>query len=129
MKNLEKLAMSTATNFYYLSPRIKELKELKKLIFIKSHIDSIPPEIGELSNLEVLQISWGRGIRFLPAEIGGLKNLEYLGLTRNQLTTLPEQIKYLTKLKRLDLRENNFSVEERQRIKKLLPNCKIIFEY
>ncbi|EAY31628.1 hypothetical protein M23134_05134 [Microscilla marina ATCC 23134] len=45
----------------------------------------------------------------------------------NDLTKLPEEIKKLRNLKLLNLKFNNFSDEEKARIKKLLPNTEIKF--
>lgn len=63
----------------------------------------------------------------IPPEIGNLKNLEVLWLTKNQLKSLPQEICQLTKLKELGLTDNPILRKERKRIQKLLPNCKIEF--
>ncbi|MGE8712328.1 leucine-rich repeat domain-containing protein, partial [Leptospira interrogans] len=63
----------------------------------------------------------------LPKEIGQLKNLYNLGLGTNQLTTLPKEIGQLKKLQWLLLSVNPILPQEKERIRKLLPNCEIRF--
>ena len=64
---------------------------------------------------------------FYDDYINYLSNLKEFDLTYNQLTSLPESIGKLTNLERLDLRNNPMSDEEKERIKKLLPNTYISF--
>ena len=51
----------------------------------------LPPEIGQLTNLNVLNLA-GNQLRTLPPEIGELTNLTDLCLAENQLCTLPPEI-------------------------------------
>jgi Leucine-rich repeat (LRR) protein len=87
---------------------------------------TLPAQIGELKNLTELNLHWNR-LSTLPAQIGELKNLTLLDLRYNQLSTLPAQIGELKNLKYLYLQGNKFSKEEQERIRKLLPKCKIEF--
>ena len=62
----------------------------------------------------------------LPAEVGQWKNLTQLDLEDNQLTSLPAEIANLKdNLRELDLRNNNFSQEEKDKIKGWLPKTNI----
>jgi len=73
---------------------------------IKSNtISFLPPEIGSLRNLQVLQLTLN-GLRALPSEIGLLTNLRALFLGHNALTELPAEIGLLTELKGLYLHNN-----------------------
>ena len=65
-------------------------------------VDSIPPEIGHLTNVCGLFINNCR-ITSLPAEIGQLINLKKLSIYRNELTSLPPEIGHLTNLKTLKI--------------------------
>jgi len=54
---------------------------------------SIPPEIGNLTNLTWLYLSNNQLTEEIPLEIGNLNNLIYLDLFNNQLTgEIPENI-------------------------------------
>ena len=54
---------------------------------------SIPPEIGNLTNLEVLWLSDNQLTGSIPPEIGNLTNLIGLRLNDNQLTgIIPDEI-------------------------------------
>jgi hypothetical protein len=66
---------------------------------------AVPSAIGQLTNLQVLELT-GNRLTSLPPEIGQLTNLANLSLERNQLTSLPPEIGQLTKLERLSLYNN-----------------------
>jgi len=61
---------------------------------------SLPPEIGKLKNLVVLDINHEEGLKgSIPKEIGNLKNLEFLNLTQNNLSgAIPPEIGEMTSL-------------------------------
>jgi Leucine-rich repeat (LRR) protein len=63
----------------------------------------------------------------IPESIVKLKNLESLDLSDNKITSLPKSMKKLKKLKKLNLKGNTISAEEKERLKKELPNCEISF--
>lgn len=63
----------------------------------------------------------------LPKELGELKELKYLELGNNNLKNLPLEMKSLIKLEEMHLERNEFSEIEKERIKKMLPNCVIHF--
>ena len=53
----------------------------------------IPPEIGDLINLEILRLGNNELTGSIPPEIGNLTNLTQLFLNSNQLTgTIPDEI-------------------------------------
>lgn len=68
-------------------------------------INTLPPEIGLLTNLKHLYLN-NNMITTLPSEIGLLTNLSSLALDHNQITKLPSEIGLLTDLTVLFL-ENN----------------------
>jgi internalin A len=70
-----------------------------------SGLESIPSEIGLLTNLELLYLSNNR-LRSIPVEMCTLTNLRYLDLDRNKLQFMPNEIGLLTNLKQLKLSEN-----------------------
>jgi len=70
----------------------------------------IPPEIGDLINLETLLLSGNQLTGSIPPEIGNLTNLTYLGLSHSQLTgEIPIQIGSLTNLQHLNLEQNQLT--------------------
>ncbi|WP_061249960.1 hypothetical protein [Leptospira alstonii] len=80
-----------------------------------------------VEDVRILDLS-EQNLTVLPKEIGRLKDLQYLNLSYNRLTLLPKEIGQLLNLQELGLQGNSFSPEERERIRKLLPNCEIDFE-
>jgi len=71
---------------------------------------SIPPEIGNLSNLIDLSLGWNQLTGNIPIEIGNLANLEGLVLTFNQFTgDIPAEIGDLTNLLVLRLDNNQLT--------------------
>ncbi len=68
-------------------------------------IDSLPAEIGNLSNLNSLNLGYS-SITFFPSEMSNLSNLETLNLWYSNLTTLPVEITEIPNLKTLNLGNN-----------------------
>jgi len=64
----------------------------------------LPREIEELSQLETLKIN--THLVFLPKEVGKLTKLKVLDLRQNQLSSLPKEIEKLTQLEILVLNDN-----------------------
>jgi len=111
-------------------------------------INNIPPEIGNLTELDTLGLTLGVFGKF-PAEISKLKKLRYLDLTDSYmsnidnltslkslnhlllygcgLSKLPDNIGELTNLKFIGLVGNNLDSSEIKRIKKALPNCEVYY--
>ncbi|MYI05862.1 MAG: hypothetical protein F4059_00700 [Gemmatimonadetes bacterium] len=65
-------------------------------------IYSLPPELGNLINLEVLKLN-NNGFRQLPSELGNLHNLRVLELSGNEVSELPSTLGNLTNLEVLTL--------------------------
>ena len=64
----------------------------------------IPPELGNLANLEILSLSLNELSGQIPPELGKLVNLRDLWLAHNRLSgSLPPELGNLTRLERLDL--------------------------
>ena len=72
--------------------------------------NDLPSEIGLLSNLENLNLSFNEITGSIPPEIGNLVNLKTLVLTHNQLSgSIPPEIGNLNSLTNLVLADNNLS--------------------
>lgn len=109
-----------------LPSEIGNLLNLRELVLSYNQLITLPIRIGELTQLEVLYLQ-NNQLKRLPDEIGDLQNLEDLYIDNNQISQLPEQISQLTQLKYLYAQNNLFSSEEKERIKKLLPDTEIYF--
>ena len=105
---------------------LSQLKTLDEISLSSNQLKSVGAEIGQLKNLRILIMN-NNHLKELPKEIGDLTNLLYLEIGNNQLTSLPEAIKFLTNLEELHIERNNLTETEKQKIKKLLPNCVIHF--
>ena len=73
-------------------------------------IGGIPPELGSLTNLIFLDLSYSQLSGPIPSELGGLTNLQFLYLSDNKLTgPIPVELGNLTKLASLDMKGNQLS--------------------
>ncbi|CAL1373552.1 unnamed protein product [Linum trigynum] len=73
-------------------------------------IGSIPNEIGNLTNVEVLDLSHNFLTGEIPETIGNFKSLKTLYLQQNSLSgSVPQALASLKAMERLDLSLNNFS--------------------
>lgn len=115
----------TRGNLSSIPPEIGNLTKLQILNLHNNTLSEIPPEIGELTDLEELDLSSNQ-LEDLPVEIWDLSNLKILKLDFNQFTSLPQEISKLTKLEKLSLIGNNFAPEDIEEIKKLLPNTRVM---
>jgi len=89
---------------------------------------TFPAEILTFTNVKRLYLSvnyWPT----VPDEIGNLKQLEILDLSSNYyLNKLPEGLKNCTALKELIIKDHKFSAAEIERIKALLPSVKVVLK-
>jgi len=90
------------TSLESLPPEIGLLTNLIRLDLSNTQLESLPPEIGKLTNLTRLDLS-NTKLENLPPEIRKLTNLASLNLYNTQLESLPPEIGQLTNLTRLDL--------------------------
>ena len=93
-----------------------------------NQLTSLPAEIGKLEKLKSFDLSDNQ-LTSIPAEFENLEKLKYLNLYNNELTSLPAEFGKLKKLEELDLRNNPIPKEEIEKLKELLPNCKILNDY
>lgn len=68
-------------------------------------LTELPPEIGRLNDLRVLNVSDNQ-LTSIPTEIGDMKSLVRLNLSSNKLAALPSEIGKLTELNNLNLSRN-----------------------
>lgn len=105
---------------------ISKLVYLQELDLGKNRLEEFPGDLVELVNLKKLVLNQNY-IEGIPYMIKNLVKLEYLDMWSNNLSSFPESLNELINLKELDLRVIQFSVEEKERITKLVPNAKVHF--
>jgi len=89
------------------------LKSLNSIIFLEFselsgnfiHIDKIPRELYQCTNLKILTLNYAH-IKVIPPEISQLSNLQILDFDNNQITQIPPELGSLTNLRKLSLRWN-----------------------
>ncbi len=81
---------------------------ITKLDLSEMNLTVLPPEIGKLSQLNMLSL-YGNLLTIIPSDIGKLSQLTHLGLSRNRLTTLPSEIGHCSKLTWLHLYKNQLA--------------------
>ena len=102
------------SNYVELPGEIGRLTELTSLTNTYSGSNNmggrLPPELGQLTNLEVLDLSGNRLWGPIPPELGNLTKLTRLELTTNRLTgPIPAELGNLTRLTKLELTGNPLS--------------------
>ncbi|MGC5773150.1 leucine-rich repeat domain-containing protein [Paenibacillus pabuli] len=125
LTTLEELEIMTA-DLESIPKEISHLKQLQRLTIYcgSSHhpvpgwkpkpkselsLDSIPAEIGELTELVSLNIGYS-GIRELPSSLEKLKNLRYLSVTNSLIEESPEVVSRMTWLQHVDLTPTSMGI-------------------
>ena len=81
-----------------IPPELGELTELDTLILYDNLLRGlIPPELGQLENLVDLNLNSNQ-LTSVPPELGQLENLRSLVLSGNQLTSIPSELGQLENL-------------------------------
>ena len=103
---LPRLSPSKLTGI--IPPEMGDLTNLEVLSVQSNSLSgSIPPELGNLANLRELNLSFNRLEGPIPSELGRLTSLETMGLSGNRLAGgIPPEIGNLSNLKELWLRHN-----------------------
>ena len=113
LSNLQVLSLRGDVNQGLAGPIPPELGQLAKLAHLDldlqdNQLTALPPEIGQLQNLRILELDHNQ-LTALPPVLGQLQNLGWLYLHRNQLTTLPPELGQLQNLTTLVLSSNQLT--------------------
>jgi internalin A len=92
-----------------LPPEIGQLSSLRVLNIDNNQLSSLPVAIGQLSGLQGLDLD-NNQLNVLPSEFGQLSDLRWLDLENNQLSALPSEFGQLNNLQTLSLAYNQLSV-------------------
>jgi len=92
---------------------VEDYMDVKRIQWTHDELTGeIPPELGELSNLERLYLKNNELTGEIPSELGKLRNLKYLDLRSNELTgEIPPELGDLKDLERLYLQSNELTGE------------------
>ncbi len=110
-----------------IPPRIGDLKQLRVLQMAHNKLTHLPAEIGRCDSLRSLILNQNR-INDIVPEIGQLSHLAVLDLWGNNVTVLPKEIGRLSEsLKYLDMRVIYMSEKNQTDIEDMLPETTIYF--
>ena len=96
-----------------MPPELGNLSSLEYINLYGNRLSGeIPAELGRLTDLEQLWLEGNQLSGEIPGELGNLSSLEYMTLSGNRLSgEIPGQLGSLTNLKRLQLQGNRLSGE------------------
>ncbi len=95
------------------------------IIDFKIYVTSIPSQIEKFKKLKLLSVI-NNQIKSLPSSAGTLTSLQTLYVDINPIKSILPEIQNLKNLETIGMGKTNISKTEKERIKKLLPNCKIL---
>ena len=112
-----------------VSPEIGNLKTLNELSIGENPLTEIPRSISKLKKLKKIQLGYYETFDWTGAisVLGRLPDLKYLGLFKMGLLRMPDGFEKLTSVKEFWMNGNIFENQEKDRLKKLLPNAKFVF--
>lgn len=92
-----------------IPPELGDLSNLELLLLANNQLsDSIPPELGNLGSLLILDISGNQLSGSIPVELGNLPALYYFYASYNQLTgSIPDELNNVLEI--IDLTENQLT--------------------
>tara|TARA_B100001758_G_C18214059_1_gene506672 strand:- start:394 stop:840 length:447 start_codon:yes stop_codon:yes gene_type:complete len=98
--------VSEGETFYSLSEALKNPEEVKKLDISMNKLKIIPGDIGKLTNLECLDLSFNT-FSTLPKELVLLKKLKYLNIAGTRyMPKIPDVVFKIKSLEILDIQDH-----------------------
>ncbi|WCL81190.1 hypothetical protein PPO43_14540 [Saprospira sp. CCB-QB6] len=104
-KKLRLVDLSSNPKIQFLSPKIKQLQQLKAVYLHDCGLQKLPDGICDLKKLHTLDLKANKLLE-LPSCMGQLQSLTQLMLSHNRLKYLPNSIGQLQKLNSLYLEDN-----------------------
>jgi internalin A len=104
-KHSSEISELHAFNMFCFPVELCQLPNLKKVVFERGFIQTIPPAIRQLINLTNLQMP-SNGLSSIPDELFELTALRHLDCSFNNLTSIPEGIDDLPNLTWLSIAGN-----------------------
>ncbi|KAI9107954.1 hypothetical protein K1719_020827 [Acacia pycnantha] len=88
-----------------------EYFQVRELYLMTSNLSgSLAPQLGQLSQLQIMNFMWNDLTGTIPKEIGNIKSLKLLLLNGNKLSgSLPDELGNLSNMTRLQLDQNQLS--------------------
>jgi hypothetical protein len=124
------LSKNTTLNLQQVFSFFGKSKTLTEIILTESTIRLLPDNISKIPSIVTIDLSYNPelNLKQLFKTLSKLPNIKTLSLVECNLTTFPDEIAGLkTSLRELNLNWNKISETERTRLKKLLPNTKIVY--
>jgi leucine-rich repeat protein SHOC2 len=106
---LDSAALSKEHIYNNLKEALKNPDKVYKLDLSHHKLDSIPPEVYQFKNLQVLNIKANR-LTEVPEEIGVLTHLQRLDMSRNNIVTVDPALGKLVNLIHLNLSQNEIEM-------------------
>lgn len=102
LKHLEKIVANYVETLHEEFFNLRSLKHLR----VHTHMELLSESLGNLTNLQYLDLSGSSYLQKLPDSFGNLTNLHYLNLSGSYFQMLPHSFGNLTNLRYLDLSQN-----------------------
>jgi hypothetical protein len=97
-------------NIVRVPPEIGMLDGLTVLDLSGNQLDSLPKEIGKCTKLETLEL-YDNNLRALPFEIGRLSSLTRFRLSGNEISSIPHSVLELTNLSFFSISDNRLCAD------------------
>lgn len=111
-----------------LGKDLHSIPQLKSLSINFSAIGYLHPNIGQMKNLQKIELQYVMDLKKLPEEILQLKNLKVLKILQPKLDLdFLELICQMTQLRIIILDNDLLKKTEREQLQKALPNCRISY--